>query len=77
MVTSDGYTMEPGITIPSDAINITVSANGTYLCSGRNPAPVEVGTIQLARFQSSGLNSVGRNLFFRLRIRRGTGRRSG
>ena len=65
MVTSDGYTMEPGITLPSDAINITISANGTVsVLQAGNPAPVEVGTIQLARFSNpSGLNSVGRNLF--------------
>lgn len=65
MVTSDGYTVEPSITIPSDALNISVSANGTIsvLQSG-SPAPVEVGTLQLARFSNpSGLNALGRNLF--------------
>lgn len=65
IVTSDGFPIEPGITIPSDALNITISANGTIsVLQAGNTTPVEIGTIQLVRFSNpSGLNSIGRNLF--------------
>jgi flagellar basal-body rod protein FlgG len=65
LVTSDGFPVEPSITIPSDALNVTISANGTIsVLQPGNPVPTEVGTIQLARFSNpSGLNAVGRNLF--------------
>ncbi|HBI23414.1 MAG TPA: flagellar basal-body rod protein FlgG, partial [Nitrospiraceae bacterium] len=65
MVTSDGYTVEPAITIPADTLNITVSANGIVsVLQAGNPIPTEIGTIQLTRFSNpSGLNSIGRNLF--------------
>lgn len=65
IVTSDGFPVEPAITIPSDALNITISANGTVsVLQPGNPIPTEIGTIQLVRFPNpSGLNSIGRNLF--------------
>jgi flagellar basal-body rod protein FlgG len=65
IVTSDGFPVEPSISIPSDALNTTISANGTIsVLQPGNPLPTEVGTIQLARFSNpSGLNSIGRNLF--------------
>lgn len=65
VVTSDGYTVEPAITIPADTLNITVSANGIVsVLQAGNPIPTEIGTIQLTRFSNaSGLNSIGRNLF--------------
>src|SRR3990172_3872289 len=65
IVTSDGFPVEPSINIPSDALNTTISANGTIsVLQPGNPLPTEVGTIQLARFSNpSGLNSIGRNLF--------------
>lgn len=65
VVTSDGFPLEPAITVPSDALNITIGANGTVsVLQAGNPTPVEIGSIQLARFSNpSGLNSIGRNLF--------------
>ncbi|MBI5755605.1 MAG: flagellar basal-body rod protein FlgG [Nitrospirae bacterium] len=65
VVTSDGFTVEPSITIPADALNVTISANGTVsILQAGNPVPTEIGTIQLTRFSNpSGLNSIGRNLF--------------
>ena len=65
IVTSDGYILEPEITIPSDTLNITVGNDGTVsvLQSGQNES-TEVGTIQLAMFANpAGLNSMGRNLY--------------
>jgi len=65
IVTNDGYPIEPGITVPADALSITVGADGrvTVLQPGTT-APVEIGTIELARFiNSGGLKAIGKNLF--------------
>lgn len=64
MVTSDGYAMDPQITIPADATTISVGADGTVsvLLPGQ-AAPQEVGKIQIAKFSNpAGLDNAGRNL---------------
>jgi flagellar basal-body rod protein FlgG len=65
MVTAKGYTMEPGITIPEDALSITISNDGIVsVLQAGNSSPTEVGTIQLANFVNpAGLQPVGQNLF--------------
>lgn len=65
MVTSDGYMLQPPITLPAGAREITVNEEGlvTYLSEGGNE-PQEAGQIELATFSNeAGLNSVGQNLF--------------
>jgi flagellar basal-body rod protein FlgG len=65
IVTNDGYPIEPGITVPTDVTSITVGADGrvTVLQPG-TVAPVEIGTIELARFVNpGGLRAIGKNLF--------------
>lgn len=65
IVTSDGYLMEPEISIPDDSMQISIGTDGTVSVrqAGENEA-TEVGTIQLARFiNPAGLNSTGRNLY--------------
>lgn len=65
IVTSDGYLMEPEISVPDDSMQISIGTDGTVSVrqAGENQA-TEVGTIQLARFiNPAGLNSIGRNLF--------------
>ncbi len=65
IVTNDGYPIEPGITVPADATQITVGGDGrvTVLQPG-TVTPVEIGTIELARFiNPGGLKSIGKNLF--------------
>ncbi len=65
MVTGDGETLEPQITIPMDAQSVTVSPDGTvsYTLPGQTSAQT-AGQIQLAGFQNpAGLNSIGRNLY--------------
>ena len=65
IVTSDGFLLEPEITIPSDSISLTVGLDGTVsvLQAGSN-TPTEIGTITLARFVNpAGLHSIGRNLY--------------
>ncbi|MDO8587049.1 MAG: flagellar basal-body rod protein FlgG [Armatimonadota bacterium] len=64
MVTSDGYPMDPQITIPADATGVSIGSDGTVsvTLSGQ-AAPQEVGKIQIARFANpAGLDSIGRNL---------------
>ncbi len=65
IVTNDGYPLEPAITIPVDAISVTVGNDGTV--SIQRPGettPTEVGAIQLAKFVNpAGLKSLGKNLF--------------
>jgi flagellar basal-body rod protein FlgG len=65
IVTSDGDPLEPQITIPPDAQEITIAADGTvsYTQSGQTSAQM-AGQIQLANFQNpAGLDSIGKNLY--------------
>jgi flagellar basal-body rod protein FlgG len=65
MVTADGNALEPAITIPADALTITIGSDGTVSVTqpGQTQAQ-QVGSIQLATFQNpGGLNSVGQNLY--------------
>ncbi len=65
MVNSDGFALEPEITIPSDALSISVGLDGTVsVLQAGETAPSEIGTIELARFVNpAGLISMGKNLF--------------
>jgi len=65
IVTSDGLPLEPALSIPPDATKVSITADGmvSVLVPG-SAAPVEIGTITLARFVNpAGLNSIGRNLY--------------
>ena len=65
VVTTEGDTLLPAITIPSNATDITISQYGVV--SGTIPGqntPQQFGTIQIATFANpGGLSSVGGNLF--------------
>ena len=66
VVMSNGYPLEPAITIPEQALSISVSTNGTVTVqqAGQN-APTVVGNIILADFiNPTGLQPLGENLFF-------------
>jgi flagellar basal-body rod protein FlgG len=65
IVTHDGYTVQPGITIPQNAINIAINDSGEVLVTiDGTVTPQNVGQIQLARFQNeAGLTAIGNNLF--------------
>ncbi|MGB0720272.1 MAG: flagellar basal-body rod protein FlgG [Bdellovibrionales bacterium] len=65
MVNVQGFLLEPGITIPQDAINVDINAQGEVLVSTRGqPTAQNVGQIQLAQFiNPSGLEAIGDNLF--------------
>jgi flagellar basal-body rod protein FlgG len=65
MVTSDGDALEPQITIPADAQQISIAQDGTvsYTEPGQT-ASQQAGQIQLANFQNpAGLNSLGGSLY--------------
>jgi flagellar basal-body rod protein FlgG len=64
LVTTNGDTVLPAITIPSNATNITISQYGVVSATlpGQTNA-AQLGTIQLATFANpGGLNSIGGNL---------------
>jgi flagellar basal-body rod protein FlgG len=65
IVTSDGYPLEPEITIPDDTLNITIGPDGTVsVLQAGQTVPSEVGNVELARFPNqAGLKSIGRNLY--------------
>jgi len=65
VVTIDGDLLDPPITIPQGAQNVTIGTDGTvsYGQPGQT-ASQQAGQIQLANFANpSGLNNIGNNLF--------------
>ncbi len=65
IVTSDGYPVAPGITIPSDARSLSISADGeVYAYFNNQVAPQLLGQFNLAGFTNEkGLEAMGSNLF--------------
>jgi len=65
LVTADGNPLQPAITIPANALSVTVGSDGTVsITQPSQTAATQVGTIQLALFVNpGGLNSVGNNLY--------------
>ena len=65
IVNSEGLPLDPPITVPPDATNISIGADGTVSASTKtSPQPVQLGQIQLANFVNpAGLNSAGHNLY--------------
>lgn len=65
LVTADGNPLDPAITIPPDAITVTIGEDGTVsVTQPGQTAAQQVGNIQLAMFTNpGGLNSIGKNLF--------------
>jgi flagellar basal-body rod protein FlgG len=64
MVTSSGYKVQPGITIPSGSLSVTIGNDGivSVLAQGAS-APTQVGTLQLTDFVNpAGLQPRGENL---------------
>jgi len=64
IVTADGYTVLPGITVPSNSTGVTINPSGEVLVkiSGQT-TPQNVGQFQIATFpNSAGLQAIGDNL---------------
>ena len=65
LVNSNGYALDPGITIPEQTQSVTIGADGTVsvLVAGES-SPTEVGQLQLVDFiNPAGLQPMGENLF--------------
>ncbi len=65
IVTSQGYTVQPAITIPQDAVDVTINANGEVFAKIDGQVnPQNVGQLELSIFfNEAGLEGIGDNLF--------------
>ena len=65
LVTSDGYLVQPAITIPTNATGITVSQTGQVQVNvPGQTTPQAVGQLTIANFTNeAGLEAMGQNLF--------------
>ncbi|MBS0299474.1 MAG: flagellar basal-body rod protein FlgG [Gammaproteobacteria bacterium] len=65
LVTSSGYAIQPAITVPPNALGITIARDGTVSATvPGSTAPIQVGSIQLASFVNpAGLLKMGENLY--------------
>ncbi|CAB3760985.1 flagellar basal-body rod protein FlgG [Paraburkholderia humisilvae] len=64
LVTSSGFPLQPAITLPQNATNLTIGQDGTVsITQGNSTNTVNIGTIQIATFiNPAGLDSIGQNL---------------
>ncbi len=64
LVNNAGYTLLPGITVPTDATEIAISRTGVVSArTSLGTDPVEIGRIELARFTNApGLRAIGQNV---------------
>ncbi len=65
LVTSSGFTVQPGIVVPANSTGITIAADGTVTASvPGTPTGVNLGQLQLTGFiNPAGLEPKGQNLF--------------
>ncbi len=65
LVTSSGFTVLGGVTIPAETRSVTIGTDGVVtVIVGNNPQPQQAGTIELASFiNPAGLEPRGQNLF--------------
>ena len=65
LVTSNGFVVQPAITIPGNAITVTVGQDGTVsITQPGTAAPTQVGQLQTATFTNpAGLQAAGQNIY--------------
>lgn len=65
IVTSSGYPLQPGFTVPANTQSVTIAPDGTIsVLTPGSSAPNQIGSIQLVDFVNpSGLQAEGSNLF--------------
>jgi flagellar basal-body rod protein FlgG len=65
LVTASGFPVSPAITVPADALTVTIGRDGTMsVTQPGNAASNQIGSIQLANFiNPAGLQSMGENLY--------------
>ncbi len=63
LVTPGGYSIEPAITLPTDAVAVDIGKDGTVNVTGVDGSQSVVGNLQLVRFPNpAGLSNEGDNL---------------
>lgn len=66
LVTSEGFLVEPAITLPSEVTSFTIGNDGTVTVTtaGAGATPQQIGALELANFVNpQGLQAIGQNLF--------------
>ncbi len=65
LVTASGFAVQPNITIPADALVVSIARDGTVsVTQPGTPTPTTLGQLQLASFiNPTGLQGQGENLF--------------
>ncbi|OGI16997.1 MAG: flagellar basal-body rod protein FlgG [Candidatus Melainabacteria bacterium RIFOXYA2_FULL_32_9] len=65
LTTSDGFIVQPQVTIPANATDITITSDGRVsIKTAGDTAQTEVGSLQLAKFANpAGLEAIGKNLY--------------
>jgi flagellar basal-body rod protein FlgG len=64
IVTADGYPLIPGLAVPTDAQNLSISTSGIVTISNTGGKTTQLGKIELARFVNpSGLEDLGQNMY--------------
>lgn len=65
IVNSSGLLLEPAITVPANASNVTIGTDGTVTAVvDGDPAPQQIGTLQLVDFVNpAGLQADGSNMY--------------
>jgi flagellar basal-body rod protein FlgG len=63
LVTADGYSVSPGITVPADAVQVTINPTGEVQAKLQGQIdPVDLGQIETAIFANEvGLEAIGNN----------------
>jgi flagellar basal-body rod protein FlgG len=65
LVTADGYLIEPNITVPQEAVSVTITRDGIVEATLQGQVdPQQLGQIELAAFiNPAGLEAIGDNLY--------------
>ena len=65
LVTSGGYPLLDGITVPADAVKLSISKTGIVaVTTTGNPIPTQIGQLNTASFiNPAGLEPIGENLY--------------
>jgi flagellar basal-body rod protein FlgG len=65
IVTKDGFIVAPGVSVPQDAIGVSINKQGVVQAiMADGSAPQDVGALELARFVNpGGLEAIGDNAF--------------
>ena len=65
LCTSDGFIIQPQVTIPTNALDITITPDGKIsVTTPGTTDQTEVGTLRLAKFANpGGLSAIGKNLY--------------